>query len=93
MKKKHNVLRDINIEQDMKQVSDVLMKRIFKDGKVSLFKMIMAVIIFVIVVTLIPVMIFIFCIACPEPPFSRLSITEIIISRFVFESIVILISQ
>ena len=51
--KKHNVLRDIDVNKDMKQVSDVLMKKIFKKGKISLFKMILGLIVFVVVVTLI----------------------------------------
>ncbi len=50
--KKHNVLRDIMIEDETKQVSDVLMKRIFKPGKISLFKMILGVIVFVVIVTI-----------------------------------------
>jgi len=49
--KRHNVLRDIKVWEDLQLFSDVLMKKIFDEGKISLFKMILGVIIFVIVVT------------------------------------------
>ncbi|HPS19596.1 MAG TPA: hypothetical protein PKY78_01200 [Candidatus Omnitrophota bacterium] len=49
--KKHNVLRDMKLMEEIKQISDVLLKKIFQEGKISLFKMILGVLIFVAVVT------------------------------------------
>jgi hypothetical protein len=51
--KKHNVLRDIKLLENVKQISDVLMKKVLKEGKISLIKVIVGVILFVMFITMI----------------------------------------